>query len=261
MPSRLHYKIYPIANKITQSPPLLILHGLLGSMDNWRSQAKKLSQARTVIIIDLRNHGHSPHIKGMSYKQMGLDIMTILEYEKLLTIDLLGHSMGGKIAMWLALHYPTRITTLIVVDIAPKTYPLWHQKVLTAMLMAPLSEFQSRQQVDHYLSQVISDPLERLFLLKNLERHKENGYQWRCNLKEIAKSYLKIATFPISNLTFLGKSYFIRGENSTYIEPNDHALIRKLFPKAKIHSIANSGHLPHIEEADRFYQLLATFLK
>ena len=261
MQSLLHYKIYPTTNKIAQSPPLLILHGLLGSMDNWRNQAKQLCHTRTVITIDLRNHGHSPHFSGMSYKQMGLDIIAILEYEKLETIDLLGHSMGGKIAMWLALHYPTKIATLIVVDIAPKTYPLWHQKVLTAMLMAPLAEFQSRQQVDQYLSQFIEDDIERLFLAKNLQRHANKGYQWRCNLNEIVKSYLKIATFPLSNLTFLGKSYFIRGENSPYIESEDHILIKNLFPEAEIHTIANATHLPHIEQGSNFYQLLATFLK
>ncbi len=268
MRSLLHYKTYKKISKINQhinniyyKPPLLILHGLLGSMDSWRSQAKRLEQSRTVITVDLRNHGRSPHLKGMSYQQMGLDILAIMEYEKLETIDLLGHSMGGKVAMWLALHYPRRIATLIVVDIAPKTYPLWHQKMLIAMLKAPLLTFQSRQQVDHYLSQFIANDSERFFISKNLQKRTGMGYKWRCNLKQIVTSYLKIAAFPVPAFIFSNQSYFIRGENSSYILPNDHALIKRLFTQSEIHTIKNSSHLPHIEQADCFYQLLKTFLK
>ncbi len=267
MLSLLHYKTYQKISKTNHcinfinNPPLFILHGLLGSMDNWHTQAKRLQQFRTVITIDLRNHGRSPHLKGMSYQQMGLDILAIMEYEKLKTIDVLGHSMGGKVAMWLALHYPRRITTLIVVDMAPKTYPLWHQKMLIAMLKAPLLAFQSRQQVDHYLSQFIADNSKRSFISKNLQKRTGRGYKWRCNLKEIVTSYLKIATFPVPTSIFSNQSYFIRGENSPYILPTDHALIKRLFIHAEIHTIKNSSHLPHVEQADDFYQLLKSFLK
>lgn len=268
MLSLLHYKTYKKISKINlainftnERPPLFILHGLLGSMDNWHSQAKRLQQFRTVITVDLRNHGRSPHLKGMSYRQMGLDIVAIMEHEKLETIDLLGHSMGGKVAMWLALHYPRRIATLIVVDIAPKTYPLWHQEMLIAMLKAPLLSFQSRQQVDDYLAQFIADEHERLFISKNLQKRTGRGYKWRCNLKQIVISYLKIAAFPIPASLFSNQSYFIRGENSPYILPTDHALIKRLFTQSEIHTIKNSSHLPHREQADAFYQLLQSFLK
>ena len=268
MLSLLYYKTYKriskfnlVINSTNNNPPLFILHGLLGSMDNWRSQAKRLEQSRTVITVDLRNHGRSPHLKDMSYQQMGLDILAIMEYEKLETIDLLGHSMGGKVAMWLALHYPRRIATLIVVDIAPKTYPLWHQKVLIAMLKAPLLTFQSREQVEHYLSQFIEDDSERSFISKNLQKRTNRGYKWRCNLKQIVTSYLKIAAFPVPTSVFSNQSYFIRGENSSYILPNDHALIKRLFTQSEIHTIKNSSHLPHTEQADDFYQLLESFLK
>lgn len=257
----LHYTIYPAIHLTNKSPPLLILHGLLGSMDNWRNQAKRLSQTQTVITIDLRNHGRSPHLDGMSYKQMGLDILAIIEHEQLSSVNLLGHSMGGKVAMWLALHYPTRIATLIVVDIAPKTYPLWHQKVLTAMLSAPLSSLQTHQQVDHYLSQFIEDAKERLFLSKNLQKRENKGYKWRCNLETIIKSYLKIAAFPVPDSVFLNKTYFIRGENSSYIMDDDYTLIKHLFFHAEIYTIANSAHLPQIEQPNDFYQQVKTFLK
>jgi esterase len=213
-----------------------------------------------VITIDLRNHGHSPHRVGMSYKQMALDIIDIIQYEKLTRIDLLGHSMGGKVAMWLALHYPVLISKLIVVDIAPKTYPLWHQKILAIMQKAPLSSFQSRQQIDHYLARFIEDESERAFIAKNLLRKQEGGYHWRCNLTEIITSYLKIAAFPASTLIFSNPTLFLRGENSHYIMRKDYSLITSLFTLSEIHSIAHSDHLPHIEQPDAFYQQVQLFL-
>ena len=260
MTSLLHYKSYSATTTNKQIPPLLILHGLLGSMDNWRTQAKRLSQSRTIMTIDLRNHGHSPHINGMSYKQMALDIIAIIKHENLPPIDLMGHSMGGKVAMWLALHYPALITKLIIVDIAPKTYPLWHQKVLTAMLKAPLAQFQTRKQIDQYLSLSIKDNAERIFLAKNLQRLEKGGYEWRCNLDEIVTSYLKIAAFPVADLVFSNPALFIRGENSSYIQPDDHSLIKSLFTHSQIQTIANSAHLPHIEQPDKFYQHVKNFL-
>ena len=261
MKSLLHYKIYSTADNKNTPPPLIILHGLLGSMDNWRSQAKRLAQSRVVITIDLRNHGHSPHIAGMSYKEMAMDIVAVLQQENLATIDLLGHSMGGKVAMWLALHFPELVSRLIVVDIAPKTYPLWHQKVFSAMMRLPLGELKSRKEVDQYFAELIEDDVERVFLSKNLQRRKEGGYAWRCNIEELAKGYLKIAAFPANNLVFLKKSCFIRGEQSHYIEEKDHSLIKTMFKQANIWTVKNSSHLPHIEQADSFYRLVLTFLK
>ncbi|MCK5895700.1 MAG: alpha/beta fold hydrolase [Cocleimonas sp.] len=260
MTSLLHHKVYPAIEQITQTPPLLILHGLLGSMDNWRTQAKRLSHSRTVVTIDLRNHGHSPHRKGMSYKQMASDVIELIHHHNVKKIHLLGHSMGGKVAMWLALHYPLLVTQLIVVDIAPKTYPLWHQNILMAMQTAPLSSFQSRQQVDQYFVQFIEDATERAFLSKNLQRQATGGYQWRCNLAEIIKSYLKIATFPTPQLTYSHAALFIRGANSHYIMPNDAALIATLFPYYQLHTINNAGHLPHNEQPNEFYQRVIAFL-
>ena len=258
----LHYKVYPSAQHPaeTQSLPLVILHGLLGSMDNWRSQATRLSASRTVITVDLRNHGHSPHLNGMSYREMAADIIDVLAHENLTKIHLLGHSMGGKVAMTLALNNPDMVEKLLVVDIAPKTYPLWHQKVLAAMLETPLSSLQSRQAVDQHLAQFIVDDVERIFLLKNLHRREAGGYEWRCNLTEIAKGYLKIAAFPSSDQAFMNECCFIRGENSHYVSHTDFPSILSLFPHAHIETVAGSGHLPHIEQADIFYYLVNDFL-
>ncbi len=260
MDALLHYKTYPTLSKNSQDPVLFILHGLLGSMDSWRTQAKRLSQFRTIITVDLRNHGHSPHSNSMSYKQMALDIIALIKHEKLVKIDLIGHSMGGKIAMWLALHYPSYIRKLIIVDIAPKTYPLWHQKILMAMLKTPLSQLQTRKEVDQYLSIAVESNIERAFLTKNLQRLPNGGYEWRCNLATIVTSYLKIAGFPVPDLIFANPTLFIRGENSPYIKPDDHFLIKSLFTHSQIQSIAHSAHLPHIEQPDEFYHRIKKFL-
>ncbi|MCK5902732.1 MAG: alpha/beta fold hydrolase [Cocleimonas sp.] len=256
----LHYKIYPTKEKRVQGHPLIILHGLLGSMDNWHSQALRLSISRPVITVDLRNHGRSPHLKGMSYKAMVADLLTLLIHEQLTHVDLLGHSMGGKVAMLLTLQHARLINKLIVVDIAPKTYPLWHQHILSTLLQTPLSTFQSRSAIDHYLSQQITDPKKRIFLTKNIQRKTTGGYQWRCNLSEIAKGYLNIAGFPQQHLSVATPSYFIRGEQSHYISPEDTPLIQSMFKHAQQQTVHHAGHLPHIEQADIFYRSVQAFL-
>lgn len=262
MTSLLNYKIFPAVNEelAKQHPPLLILHGLLGSMDNWRSQAMRLSLSRTVITADLRNHGRSPHLTGMSYKEMALDIVALAKHENLSQIDLLGHSMGGKVSMWLALNQPELIAKLIIVDITPKSYPLWHQTVLAALQQVPLATLRSRKAIDQHLAVSIPDDGERIFLSKNLQRNSEGGYEWRCNLSEISTSYLKIAAFPVSGLTFPNKAFFIGGANSNYILPEDHVLIKSIFKDVTIHSVPETGHLPHIEQADVFFELVSDFL-
>ena len=261
MPELLHYKIYSSDSSTKNKPPLILLHGLLGSMDNWRSQARRFSKSRMVITVDLRNHGHSPHLKGMSYKNMAMDIVAILNYENLSKVDLLGHSMGGKVAMWLALNFPGLVSRLIVVDIAPKTYPLWHQKIFSAMMRLPLDTLKSRKEIDQYFATLIEDDTERTFLSKNLQRKKEGGYKWRCNLSEIAKGYLKIAAFPLSNAIFTKKACFVRGECSHYITDADCSLIQSIFVQAEICTILKASHLPHIEQADNFYQKIMGFLE
>jgi len=260
----LHYKIFlPESDEAKEKTPLLILHGLMGAMDNWRSQAKRLSVYRPVITLDLRNHGRSPHLKGMSYREMYEDVVKVAKHEKITRFHLLGHSMGGKVAMQLALSQASMVKSLIVVDIAPKSYPLWHQKTLQGVMSAPIETMQTRQQVDEYLKPWIEDQGERTFMLKNLKRKTQdnnNGFTWRCNLKEISKGYLKIAGFSTAHQQYNGDTLFIRGENSRYINENDTPLIQSLFPHAQIVTIKDSGHLPHFQQADAFYLLVGKFL-
>lgn len=261
MTTLLHYKAFlPEKENSRQRTPLIILHGLLGSMDNWRSQTKRLSEFRSVYTLDLRNHGNSPHLKGMSYREMYDDVIKVTNHLKIKQFHLLGHSMGGKVAMQLSLAHPSLVKSLIVVDIAPKPYPLWHQKTLQGVMNAPVEEMTSWQQIDEYLQPWIEDPGERTFMLKNLKRDGDH-FKWRCNLEEISRGYLKIAGFSNAMATFPGRTLFIKGEQSNYIQEADKTIIKVLFPRSKIITIKQSGHLPHFQQADEFYKIVSDFLE
>jgi len=266
----LNFKIFSPGEIIAQQQtPLFILHGLLGSKDNWRSQAKRLSTRQPVFTLDLRNHGDSPHVKGMSYRAMANDVLKVATQEGINHFNLLGHSMGGKVAMHLALAHGNCVNRLIVVDIAPKAYPLWHLKTLQGLMSVPLDRLKSRKAIDDYLKPWIEDSTERTFLLKNLQRVTKpttnTVYQWRCNLTEISKGYLNIAGFNHPDSTFTKESLFIKGENSPYIQQKDEALIRSLFPNLspnkKVVVMKNAGHLPHFDDPDTFYQIVSSFLQ
>ena len=260
----LHYKIFTPENILFKTrTPLFILHGLLGSLDNWQSQAKYLSQFRPVITLDLRNHGNSPHLKGMSYREMYEDVINVAKSKNILIFHLLGHSMGGKVAMQLALAKPNMIKSLIVVDIAPKPYPLWHQKTLQGVLSAPLDTFTSRKEINEYLSTWIENSNERAFILKNIKQQtvkNKRQFIWRCNLQEISRGYLKIAGFISTQQQYQGKTLFIRGNDSDYILEADAPLIHSLFPNVEITTINDSDHLPHIQQAIIFQEITQRFL-
>lgn len=268
----LNHKIYqPEDLSLQQQTPLIILHGLLGSMDNWRGQAKRLSKNRPVITMDLRNHGNSPHVAGMSYREMYEDVLSLLIYLNIDNFDCLGHSMGGKVAMQLALANNGQVDVpvlnkLVIVDIAPRPYPLWHQKTLEIVMKAPVAELDSREAIDDYLQDSIDDATERGFMIKNLRRANENddpatGFRWKCNINEIARGYLKIAGFSTAEATFGNKTLFISGSDSPYIREQDYPIINALFLNSKIITIENAGHLPHFQQADDFFERVDSFLR
>jgi esterase len=257
----------PLLNYKTFGDPenksaIILLHGLLGSMENWRSQAQKLSDHYFVITPDLRNHGQSPHLSGMRYKDMAGDILALAEHLGLEQFDLLGHSMGGKVAMYLALHHPETVNKLIIVDIAPKSYPLWHLTVFRALLGLPIDEITSRKQANDLLAEAIESPAERAFLLKNMQTSDAGGYEWRCNLPEITRTYLNIANFnPTADAVFDKPCIFIKGALSHYIDVDaDYDCILPLFPQARIHTQDGAGHLPHVETPAPFFEMISEFL-
>lgn len=272
----LNYKIFEAEDAEAQEKaPLIILHGLLGSMDNWRAQAKRLSVNRTVITMDLRNHGSSPHVSGMSYREMYEDVLLLLKHLNIEKFDCLGHSMGGKVAMQMALANGNNSQTeqpepilqkLIIVDIAPRSYPLWHQKTLETVLNTPVAELDSRQAIDDYLQDSIEDATERGFMIKNLRRankgdNPSTGFRWKSNMEEIARGYIKIANFTTAQSTFTNKTLFMRGGDSPYVREQDHPIIKSLFPNSTLITIENAGHLPHFQQADEFFERVDGFFQ
>ncbi|EIJ34331.1 alpha/beta fold hydrolase [Thiothrix nivea] len=241
-------------------PPLVVLHGLLGSLDNWNTFARSQTGKRSVLAVDLRNHGGSPHVEGMSYRQMADDLLELLDALAIARFDLMGHSMGGKAAMTLALQQPDLIQRLLVVDIAPKTYPPRHQALLQAMLTMPLAELGSRKQADEWLAPTVKHPFERGFLLKNLGRNRAGRFYWQCNLPEIARHYLKISGFPASDVQCAAPALFIHGGQSDYVAETDRQLIRQHFPAAELAVIEAAGHLPHVQTPAEFITLVESFL-
>lgn len=254
----LNYRLF---GELNSTAPLVVLHGLLGSLDNWQTFARSQADKRTVLALDLRNHGDSPHVEGMSYRQMVDDVLEVLATLAIPRCNLMGHSMGGKVAMCLALQQPALLEHLLVVDIAPKTYPPRHQALLQAMVGMPLAELSSRKQADEWLSASVKHPFERGFLLKNLGRSTEAGFYWQCNLPEIARHYLKISGFPASDTVCPAPTLFIRGGQSDYVTDADLALIQQRFPAAEQVTIEAAGHLPHVQTPAEFSARVDDFLR
>lgn len=232
--------------------PLIVQHGLLGSLDNWNTFAAKQKTERPVIAIDMRNHGDSPHVEGMSYTQMMDDVLAVLDHLQLPEVDLMGHSMGGKVAMWLALHHPQRVRNLIIVDIVPVTYPLQYDKLIRAMLEMPLADFKNRREADTWLAPTVKQPFERAFLLKNLGWDSNKKLIWQCNLGQIAAHYPDIASFPQTELTYPDNALFISGGQSAYVTAEGWQAALQRFPRAEHIVIQEAGHLPHVQTPDVF---------
>ncbi|HPE58771.1 MAG: alpha/beta fold hydrolase [Thiothrix sp.] len=256
----LNYRIFgQIEHRI--ATPLVVLHGLLGSLDNWNAFARKQAMDhRPIIAMDLRNHGDSPHVSGMSYRLMAQDVVEVIRHLELERVDLMGHSMGGKVAMTLALNQPEVLRQLLVVDIAPVSYPPRHQALLQAMLTMPLASFSNRREADQWLEPTVSQPLERAFLLKNLMWGDNKRFVWRCNLTEIARHYLNITAFPAGQQQFQGETLFIYGGQSNYMQDDGWAAARYYFPKARRERLDEAGHLPHVEVPEPFAALVNRFL-
>lgn len=247
----------------SKQPPLVVLHGLLGSLDNWHSFARHYTQAtdQAIIAVDLRNHGDSPHVDGMSYALMREDLLALLTHLQLETVDLMGHSMGGKVAMNLALHADTPeglLRHLIIVDIAPVAYPPRLQTLLQAMMTMPLASFTSRREADQWLAPTIKHPFERGFLLKNLKRSGKH-FEWQCNLPEITRHYLNIAGFPPGTTPYEHEALFIDGGQSDYITDENWNDVLTAFPQAQRKTLEQAGHLPHVQMPAEFMTLVTDY--
>jgi pimeloyl-ACP methyl ester carboxylesterase len=240
---------------------VLVLHGLLGSGRNWTTVAKRLSQKHRVETLDLRNHGGSPWADGMSYPLMAADVRAHIERTALGPVTVVGHSMGGKTAMRLALEAPSLVERLVVVDIAPVEYDHSTGEYVEALRRLELSGLSSRNEVDAILADDVPEPGIRAFLLQNLLRE-EDGFRWRANLDVLADAMPDLMTFPTRDYDrFSGKALFLAGANSDYVRPDHRDAIKTLFPSADIRMIADAGHWVHAEQPTAFLAHLQDFLE
>lgn len=247
-----------------QGPPVVILHGLFGTLDNWQTIAKQLSESFTVFILDIRNHGRSPHTPTHTYPELAEDVVQFMESQWVYKAHIVGHSMGGKIAMQMALEYPDRVDKLVVVDIAPKKYAGGHEAIFQALLEAPHigqpSEASLRNEIAEYLQNRIPDIGTRLFLLKNLTRNTQGAYEWKMNLPVLWENYRHLMDELPAKGTFEGETLFIKGELSDYILDTDWPAIQAIFPNAQQQVIAGAAHWVHADKPDDMLDALTRFL-
>lgn len=241
-------------------PPLVVLHGLLGSLDNWVPLAQRFATDFQVFLLDLRNHGRSPHATDTSYELMAEDVLQFLREQKLAPVHLLGHSMGAKVAMRFAQLHPAAIVRLVVVDMSPREYPARHDTLLDAMHALDLARYQRRDQIDQELAAVVPDRTVRQFVLKNLGRDEAGQLIWKPNIASLRASYGQLrATLPGST-AFAGPALFVRGGQSDYVPDNDLPLIRGLFPHVNLATIEHAGHWVHADAPDEFCRIVSDFL-
>ena len=249
---QLHYQ------SLGDGQPLVLLHGLFGSSDNWGSIAKHFSQAHRVICVDLRNHGKSPHHHSQSYNEMACDLLELCNALHLESIHLLGHSLGGKVAMQFATQYPEQIDKLIVVDIAKRAYSDEHTHLIDAMMSVDLPNMETRSDADKALSKFIPNTMVRQFLLMNLIKT-NNGLQWRINLPALKANYSAFIS-PVCEASYFHQpSLFIYGEHSDYINDSDISQIQAHFTQAEFSRLP-TGHWVHAEAPEAFINAVSAFL-
>lgn len=251
--------------------PLVIVHGLYGSSDNWINIGKRLAEKHTVYMLDQRNHGRSPFATTHTYSDLRNDLLNFFEQEQITKAILLGHSMGGKVAMWFAADYPEKVEKLVIADIAPKDYMqlkedsqfYLHQNILLAMQEIDFSIIKSRKDVDDYMAEKLDDARIRQFLLKNVAKDKiSKQYKWRINAEVLYEHLDEIVSgvnlnwlddrTPISSYPVI----FIRGLLSKYILDEDTALIKEIYPEAKVVDIPEAGHWLHAEQPQKFMKAI-----
>lgn len=242
-------------------PPLVIVHGLFGSRRNWSTVAKRVCTSRRIYTLDLRNHGQSPWAESMDYDDHVGDLREFMLARGLRQVSLLGHSMGGKCAMWLAYRYPSAIKSLVIVDIAPVRYAHDVGSYVHAMQQMDVSTITRRSDADAMLRPQIQDPAMRSFLLQNLI-FEDGHYRWRINLSAIKDNLDIISGFPPlpTGALYRGPTLFLFGETSQYVSASDQDLISRLFPRVDFKCIPQAGHWLHTEQPDRFIRAVQEFL-
>ncbi|MBS1951554.1 MAG: hypothetical protein OJF59_001226 [Cytophagales bacterium] len=242
-----------------EGEPLIILHGLLGSSDNWYSLAKLLAEHFSVYTIDQRNHGQSPHSDEMNYQVLTEDLEEFMNERQLEKANLIGHSMGGKTVMNFAVKTPARVNKLVVVDIVPKPYVVKHDLLVEGMKAIALNELSTRSEAEVVLAGYEPDPAVRQFILKNLARDANNKFYWRPNLKAIDEHLQEVGDGLHYSGIYNGPSLFINGKKSNYFADGDDSLIKKIFPSVRFVTL-DTGHWVQAEKPQEFLQVVLQFL-
>jgi esterase len=239
--------------------PLIILHGLFGSADNWLTLARRFGKYRKVFLLDQRNHGQSPHNSEFTYEAMVNDIRVFLMAHDIIKPDILGHSMGGKVAMFFAVKYPDLINKLMVIDIGPKFYPIHHDVILEGLKAINIEKITKRQEADEELAEYVEYPGVRQFLLKNLKRT-PSGYEWKMNLDVIYDNIANVGNGLDSEDRFNHETLFVRGSLSHYILDDDLDGIKKHFPHCELVTIHDASHWVHAEKPEELSTEIEKFL-
>ena len=264
MPSVEGMSVVPLFHRAlggAGKPPLIVLHGLLGSSRNWQTTGADLAAGREVWALDLRNHGKSPHDPVMSYAAMADDVLGWMDTQGLGEVELMGHSMGGKVAMLLACRHPHRVRGLVIVDIAPRTYSSQaHRAEFTAMMELNLDTLQSRGEAELRFEARVAEWAMRKFLVTNLDRTEDGqGWRWQVNLPVLAAALPELEGNPLTPTDrYAGPVQVIAGGKSRYVRDEDHAAIRTHFPNATIAVIAEAGHNPHMETRAEFVRAVTS---
>ncbi len=241
--------------------PMIILHGVFGSLDNWATVTKAIADAGyAVYLVDQRNHGRSPHSDEFTYESMAADLAEFIEDHALEIPILVGHSMGGKTVMQYAETYPGTYDKLVIVDIGPKSYPPHHQELIAGLGALPLGEIEDRQHADKLFSVHEPNLGVRQFLLKNLYRTDTGGYDWRFNLPIITELQANVGQEITKQRVVTEPTLFIKGALSGYVKDQDWQAIQEMFPNAELMTIPRSGHWVHAEQPKLFVETLIKFL-
>lgn len=257
LPVSLHYRLLDESGKSEGRDWVLLLHGLFGAGDNLGALAKALMDEFRVVQVDLRNHGRSPHSNVMSFAAMAADIALLQDTLGIERSHVLGHSLGGRVAMQLALHDAARVQRLVVADIAPVAYAPHHAEIFAALQTLDLENIANRGEVDAQLARSIPEIGVRQFLLKSLYKDGD-VWRWRFNLPVLQSNYAEI-TVAQDGEPFMGPTLFIRGELSDYIQPKYEEAMRALFPRFELKMIAAAGHWLHGEKPEEFNYLVKSF--
>jgi pimeloyl-ACP methyl ester carboxylesterase len=246
--------------ELGQGQPFIILHGLMGSSDNWLTQAKMLSDNYHLYLVDQRNHGRSPQTDSFDYNVLATDLKDFIKDHRIERPIVLGHSMGGKAAMNFAIANPDMLDRLIVVDIAPKAYPVHHDSIVEGLKAIPIDTLKTRNEADEILSQYVPEVDVRQFLLKNISRKPEGGFAWKINLTAIDENLELISADIQVPGTYNGSTLFVRGAKSHYVKDEDRPRIKELFPNSTLVTM-ETGHWVQAEKPQEFVEIVLNFLK